>query len=221
MSEEVKGIGHKSMEGDGITSVGEFCIRMGFYRPDKVKRSSSSHSFNNHDETNYQNHHNNFNSSGLDANTVNNISSNDFNESSQINIHEHNINNGNNSRFESEELYHDENSSLISKITGIPIIEMKQEYGWCDDMFDEMHYNRLVRLPIPSSHEKLWRDDDLYDIVLVLGYNDNPVILGKGSAIFMHITNGGPTSGCIALSREDLFEILTQITPYTTIHISL
>ncbi|KAG2373801.1 hypothetical protein C9374_011686 [Naegleria lovaniensis] len=168
------GIGHKIMEGDGITPVGDFCIRMGFYRPDKVKCLHLSNN-NNYDDNNKVR----------------------------------------------EKAHTHENSSLISKITGIPMIEMKQEYGWCDDMFDEIHYNRLVRLPIPSSHEKLWRDDDLYDIVLVLGYNDNPIILGKGSAIFMHITNNGPTSGCIALAREDLYEILTQITPYTTIHISI
>jgi L,D-peptidoglycan transpeptidase YkuD (ErfK/YbiS/YcfS/YnhG family) len=60
------------------------------------------------------------------------------------------------------------------------------------------------------SHEKLWRDDEVYDIVVVLGFNDNPVVPGKGSAIFMHIARQGysPTAGCIAFSREDLLEIL-------------
>ena len=81
--------------------------------------------------------------------------------------------------------------------------------GWSDDV-NLPEYNTHVRLPYNGSHEKLWRDDDLYDIIVVLGYNDSPPVLGRGSAIFMHVAREGytPTAGCIALSKEDLLEIL-------------
>ena len=58
--------------------------------------------------------------------------------------------------------------------------------GWCDAP-DDPNYNRLVSLPYPASAEHLWRDDNVYDLIAVLGYNDDPVVPGKGSAIFLHI----------------------------------
>lgn len=82
--------------------------------------------------------------------------------------------------------------------------------GWCDAA-DHPDYNRLVRLPFDASHEEMWREDALYDIVVVLGQNDDPVVPGAGSAIFLHIARPGysPTAGCAALSREDLQEFLS------------
>ena len=67
-----------------------------------------------------------------------------------------------------------------------------------------------VLLPHSGSHERLWRDDRLYDIIGVLGWNDDPVVRGRGSAIFLHLTGpgGGPTAGCIALEREALLQVL-------------
>lgn len=93
--------------------------------------------------------------------------------------------------------------------TILPTQALAQDDGWSDDV-NLPEYNQLVKLPYNGSREKLWRDDRLYDIVVVLGYNDNPPIAGKGSAIFMHVAREGyaPTAGCIALSREDLLEIL-------------
>jgi L,D-peptidoglycan transpeptidase YkuD (ErfK/YbiS/YcfS/YnhG family) len=86
--------------------------------------------------------------------------------------------------------------------------------GWCDAPADR-NYNRPVKLPYPASHERLWRDDALYDLVVVLGYNDRPRSLGRGSAIFMHLArkNYLPTAGCIALSRADMLKLLVRLKP--------
>lgn len=88
--------------------------------------------------------------------------------------------------------------------------------GWCDDPTDP-HYNHFIRTPYPTSHEVLWREDHVYDIILVIGYNDSPVVSPKGSAIFIHIMNENqtPTDGCIALERPDLIDLLAEITPTT------
>lgn len=77
--------------------------------------------------------------------------------------------------------------------------------GWCDDI-THPDYNRPVRLPHPGRHERLWRDDRVYDLLAVLGYNDDPVQAGRGSAIFLHVArpDEGPTRGCLALHLEDL-----------------
>ena len=83
--------------------------------------------------------------------------------------------------------------------------------GWCDDPPDGS-YNRMVRLPHPASAERLWREDGLYDLVVPLGYNDDPVIAGKGSAVFLHVArpNYGPTEGCVALALADLLRVLAE-----------
>ena len=90
--------------------------------------------------------------------------------------------------------------------------------GWCDDPVDR-NYNRLVTLPSRRSAEGLKRADQLYDLVLVLGYNDRPRVRGKGSAIFVHLARPGlsPTDGCIALSPHDLRMLLTELRPDSTI----
>jgi L,D-peptidoglycan transpeptidase YkuD (ErfK/YbiS/YcfS/YnhG family) len=77
--------------------------------------------------------------------------------------------------------------------------------GWCDDPRDSF-YNRAVTLPFRARAETLWRDDGVYDLVGVLDFNRRPRILGRGSAIFLHIAHSDdrPTAGCIALARADL-----------------
>lgn len=94
-------------------------------------------------------------------------------------------------------------------LTELSVEEISEDDGWCDDANDK-NYNQQIKLPYSASHEKLWREDDIYDIVVVLGFNDDPVISGKGSAIFMHIAreNYSSTAGCIAFKEEDLLEIL-------------
>jgi len=98
--------------------------------------------------------------------------------------------------------------------TGLAVTPILPNDGWCDAPEDES-YNRPVLLPYPASAEALWRQDDLYDLVVILGYNDNPVVSGKGSAIFMHLAQPdyGPTAGCVALGRLDLEALLAQANP--------
>lgn len=90
--------------------------------------------------------------------------------------------------------------------------KITEDMGWCDAP-DDAHYNKLVTLPYSASHEKMLRDDALYDFVLVIGWNDNPPIAGKGSAIFMHVAKPeyAETEGCIALKHDDLLEVLAAL----------
>jgi L,D-peptidoglycan transpeptidase YkuD (ErfK/YbiS/YcfS/YnhG family) len=103
-------------------------------------------------------------------------------------------------------------------LTLLPVHAIRATDGWCDDPLDR-NYNRLVRLPAQRSAEGLKRADRLYDLVLVLGYNDRPRVRGKGSAIFLHLARPGypPTEGCIALSRRDLLALLAEIRRGTAI----
>ena len=80
---------------------------------------------------------------------------------------------------------------------------------------DDPRYNRLVTLPYPSSAETMWRDDHLYDLVAVLGFNDDPVVAGRGSAIFLHLAKPdyADTHGCVALARDDALAALAQLRP--------
>lgn len=105
-------------------------------------------------------------------------------------------------------------------ITGLDVSTITKEDGWCDDPKSE-RYNERVFLPFDASHEKLWRDDHAYDMLVIIGYNDKPVIPGKGSAIFLHLMHedGRATEGCIAVSLEDMRELLMQLTPGAQIHI--
>lgn len=93
--------------------------------------------------------------------------------------------------------------------TGLPVDAIAADDGWCDDPADPA-YNRPVRLPHAGRHERMWRDDSAYDLVVVLGHNDDPVIPGRGSAVFLHLARPdyGPTEGCVALALPDLREVL-------------
>jgi L,D-peptidoglycan transpeptidase YkuD (ErfK/YbiS/YcfS/YnhG family) len=86
--------------------------------------------------------------------------------------------------------------------------------GWCDAPQDPA-YNRPVSHPYPASAERLWREDHLYDLMVVLGYNDDPVVAGAGSAIFLHMAKPdyAPTEGCVALARNDLEALLRIAKP--------
>ncbi len=105
--------------------------------------------------------------------------------------------------------------------TVFPVRELQKDDGWCDASEDP-HYNQYVKLPYPASHEDLWREDHLYDVIVVLGHNDDPVIKGKGSAIFMHVAreNFSPTQGCVALDLQDLLRILKEATLETRVVIT-
>ena len=91
-----------------------------------------------------------------------------------------------------------------------PVEPIAPDDGWCDHP-DDARYNRPVRLPYCGRHEALWREDALYDIIGVLGWNDAPVQRGRGSAIFLHVARPdyAPTEGCIALAAADLAALLS------------
>jgi L,D-peptidoglycan transpeptidase YkuD (ErfK/YbiS/YcfS/YnhG family) len=110
----------------------------------------------------------------------------------------------------------------IRKIkTLIKKIKIKKNMGWCDDPNSDF-YNKQIKLPTKLSHEKLYRNDNLYDLIAVLNYNTNPIIKNKGSAIFMHIGKDSykKTKGCIALKREHLIMIISKIKKNTKIKIN-
>jgi L,D-peptidoglycan transpeptidase YkuD (ErfK/YbiS/YcfS/YnhG family) len=94
---------------------------------------------------------------------------------------------------------------------GFPIEPIAADDGWCDDPAHR-DYNRLVRLPFDGRHEELWRRDAVYDVIGVLGWNDSPVVKGRGSAIFLHVARPdyAPTEGCIALALPDLSRLLSE-----------
>jgi len=91
----------------------------------------------------------------------------------------------------------------------VPVEPTAPTDGWCDDP-QHRDYNTRITLPHGARHERLWRDDALYDICAVLGWNDAPVVHGRGSAIFLHVARPDyqPTEGCIALSVRDLLAVL-------------
>jgi len=88
------------------------------------------------------------------------------------------------------------------------------DLGWCDSPTHPC-YNKLIKRPFLDSHEELYREDHLYDIVVVVGYNDDPIIPGKGSAIFLHLLleQSEGTAGCVAFHKEDLLKIIDQCFP--------
>lgn len=105
--------------------------------------------------------------------------------------------------------------------TALERVPLQPQDGWCDDPAHRL-YNRPVSIPFGASHETLWREDHVYDLIVELGYNDNPVVAGQGSAIFLHIATPAftPTEGCIALEKEDLLAALKLFEPDTEIEIS-
>jgi L,D-peptidoglycan transpeptidase YkuD (ErfK/YbiS/YcfS/YnhG family) len=104
--------------------------------------------------------------------------------------------------------------------SALPALPLAPDDGWCDDPL-AADYNRPVRLPHSASAERLWREDGLYDVVAVLGYNDDPVVAGAGSAIFLHRVRPdfGPTEGCVALADEDLDTFLALAAPGDCLHV--
>jgi L,D-peptidoglycan transpeptidase YkuD (ErfK/YbiS/YcfS/YnhG family) len=103
---------------------------------------------------------------------------------------------------------------MTAPATRLPSAPIAPQDGWCDDPADPA-YNRPVRLPFGGRHERLWREDEIYDLLVVLGHNDDPVVAGLGSAIFLHVARGDyrPTEGCVALVHADLARVLVEAAP--------
>ncbi|HZP21174.1 MAG TPA: L,D-transpeptidase family protein [Bauldia sp.] len=111
---------------------------------------------------------------------------------------------------------------LLRPPTFLPSAPIARDDGWCDDPGDR-NYNRQVRLPFRAGHERLWRDDALYDLVIVLDWNLAEPIPGKGSAIFLHLASSGfaPTAGCIAIDLATMRRLLAGMTPATRLSVHL
>lgn len=101
---------------------------------------------------------------------------------------------------------------LKTPLTSLPLHEIKKDDGWCDDP-THPEYNRHVKLPFPASHEKLWRDEHVYDLIVPIGFNDSPPAPGLGSAIFFHLARPdySPTLGCVAVTLLDMLAILERV----------
>lgn len=105
--------------------------------------------------------------------------------------------------------------------TALPRQPILRSHGWCDDPASPL-YNRPVRLPFPARHERLWRADRLYDVVVTIGHNDRPARPGQGSAVFIHAMSpdGGATEGCVALRPVDMRWLLRRIRPGDLVRIA-
>ncbi|WP_341909482.1 L,D-transpeptidase family protein [Ferrovibrio terrae] len=104
--------------------------------------------------------------------------------------------------------------------TRLPLQALTRQDGWCDDPADPA-YNRFVTLPYAASHEKLWREDHVYDVIAVMGHNDDPPVPGLGSAIFLHVARPdySGTEGCVALALPDLLALLAVVKPTTHLYL--
>lgn len=98
--------------------------------------------------------------------------------------------------------------------TALPITPLAPQMGWCDAP-EDARYNCPVLLPHPASAERLWREDHVYDILVILGHNDAPVLPGMGSAIFWHLAwpDYRPTEGCVAIALVDMLDALAEAKP--------
>jgi len=107
--------------------------------------------------------------------------------------------------------------NIKSKIKKIII---KKNMGWCDDP-TSIQYNKLIKLPSSHKYEKLYKKENIYDIILVLNYNMNPTVKDKGSAIFIHVAkkNYKKTEGCIALKKTHLLRVIKKINKHTNVKI--
>ncbi len=110
-------------------------------------------------------------------------------------------------------------SDRISNIkTKLKKIKIKKKLGWCDDTTSN-DYNKLIQFPFKKKAERLHLKENIYDLVLVMNYNINPILKNKGSAIFLHLANEkfGSTKGCVAIKKKDFLKILPSINKKTKI----
>ncbi len=123
-------------------------------------------------------------------------------------------------RYSIDKLYY-RPDRLEKPITELKTIKIKKQDGWCDDINFPFHYNKQIRVTKKIKHEKLYRDDNKYDLLIPIKYNFNKPKIPNGSCIFLHLTNNyKPTEGCIALSKTDFLILLKLIKSDTKILIN-
>lgn len=121
--------------------------------------------------------------------------------------------------FKLDKLYYRKDRIKLP-VTKLKCIPIKKNMGWCNDLKNEKNYNKLIKINQKISHEKMYRFDKKYDLVIPIKYNFLKPKLGKGSAIFLHITkNYKPTAGCIAVKEQDFLILLKLINKETKIKI--
>ena len=109
----------------------------------------------------------------------------------------------------------------LKPLTKLRCIKIKKVMGWCDDIRSKKKYNKMINVSKKLRHEKLYRKDHKYDLMIVINYNTKKIKLGKGSAIFLHLTdNYKPTAGCIALKKKDFLILSKLINKKTKIKIT-
>jgi len=110
---------------------------------------------------------------------------------------------------------------MLRPDTQLPVRALSDKDGWCDDP-GHAAYNQLIALPHPARHERLWRDDLVYDVIVEVGFNEPPPVPGRGSAIFMHVAREGytPTEGCVALQIYDLLHVLRACEPGSILRVA-
>jgi L,D-peptidoglycan transpeptidase YkuD (ErfK/YbiS/YcfS/YnhG family) len=104
--------------------------------------------------------------------------------------------------------------------TLLPVRRISDGDAWCEDPRDR-RYNRPIRLMPGAAGDRLWRADQLYDLIVEIDHNQQPRIAGRGSAVFLHVARAGwgPTAGCIALRKPDLLRLVQRMSPKTRIHV--
>ena len=113
--------------------------------------------------------------------------------------------------FKLIKIFYRKDKIKLSK-TALKRVAIKKNMGWCDEVKSKQ-YNQLIRFPFKHSAEKLWRKDSIYDVIIILNFNLNPVKKKAGSAIFLHICkkNYTPTKGCIAINKQDMINLISVI----------
>ena len=107
----------------------------------------------------------------------------------------------------------------VKPITKLKTISLSKKMGWCNDV-NSKKYNKLITRSKKIKHEKMFRKDYKYDYVIPINYNTKNTKIGKGSAIFIHLSkNYKETAGCIALKKKDLLILLKLINKKTKIRI--
>jgi len=112
-------------------------------------------------------------------------------------------------------------SDRVKKISSkFRLIKITKKMGWCDDP-NSKKYNQIINIPYNFGYEKLYRKDNVYDLIIVLNYNMNPITKNKGSAIFIHVAKKKfkKTAGCVALKKRELIKLISVISNHTKIKI--
>ena len=105
--------------------------------------------------------------------------------------------------------------------TKLKCVSIKKNWGWCDDLTDKKNYNRLVLREKVEKSEILFRKDNKYDLFIPIEFNTSKKKLGKGSAIFIHLTKDyKDTAGCVAIGKKDFLILLKLIDKKTMIKIN-